>query len=338
MTFYIKTLKKGANIMEDKIINWGVISCAGIADSAVIPGINAASNAKLYAISSRSKEKLEEFSEKHKPVKSYESYMELLEDPNINAVYIPLPNSLHCEWVFKAAEKKKHILCEKPLGITAKEVQAMKEVCEKNGVLLMEAFAYRHSPLMLKLKSLVDEGAIGKLKFIQSNFGYVLTDMNNVRMIKNLGGGATYDVGCYTLNMIRYLAGSEPLSIHATGEIGGKSSVDESSCIMLEFKGGLKAVSYCALNSMDFCLTTIVGDTGVIEVPVKFNSKGTVKITLKTESGIEEISMDCPDNYMLEVEQFGRCIIEGAKPLLTFEDSYNNAKVIEDALNQIFKK
>jgi D-xylose 1-dehydrogenase (NADP+, D-xylono-1,5-lactone-forming) len=324
--------------MDNKIVNWGVISCAGIADSAVIPGINAASNAKLYAISSRGKEKLEIFSQKHNPVKAYESYEELLEDPNIDAVYIPLPNSLHCEWVFKAAEKKKHILCEKPLGISAKEVEAMKEVCDKNGVLLMEAFAYRHSPLMLKLKSLVDEGSIGKLKFIQSNFGYVLTDLNNVRLIKNLGGGATYDVGCYNLNMIRFLAGSEPISIHATGEIGEKTSVDESSCIMLEFKDGLKAVSYCALNSMDLCLATIVGETGVIEVPVKFNSKGTVKITLRTESGIEEISIDCPDNYMLEVEQFGNCILKGDKPLLTFEDSYNNAKVIEDALNQIITK
>lgn len=323
--------------MENKIVNWGVLGCAGIADSAVIPGINAANNAKLYAISSRSKDKLEEFNEKHKPVKAYQSYEALLDDPNIDAVYIPLPNSLHCEWVFKAAEKKKHILCEKPLGITAKEVKDMQEICEKNGVLLMEAFAYRQSPLMLKLKSLVEEGAIGKLKFIQSNFSYVLTDMNNVRMIKNLGGGATYDVGCYNLNMIRYIAGSEPISIHATGEIGEKSSIDESSCIMMEFKDGLKAVSYCALNSMDLCLSTIVGDTGVIEVPVKFNSKGTVKIFLKTESGIEEINIDCPDNYMLEVEQFGRCITKGEKTLLTLEDSYNNAKVIEETLNQIFK-
>jgi predicted dehydrogenase len=326
---------KGVNIMESKIVNWGVIGCAGIADSAVIPGINAASNAKLYAISSRNKEKLEDYSQKHKPVKSYQSYNELLEDPDIDAVYIPLPNSLHCEWVIRAAEKKKHILCEKPLGVTSKEVEVMRKVCDENGVLLMEAFAYRHSPLTLKVKSLVEEGMIGKLKFIEANFSYVLTDMSNVRMNKTLGGGATYDVGCYNLNIIRYIAGSEPISIFATGEIGEKSSVDESSCIMMEFKDGLKAVSYCALNSMDRCGYTLVGESGVIEVPVKFNDKGTTKIILKREIGIEEINIDCPDNYMLEVEQFGRCITLGEKPLLTLEDSYNNARVIEDSLNKI---
>jgi len=323
--------------MENKIVNWGVISCARIADIAVIPGIKAASNAKLYAISSRSKEKLEEYSQKHKPVKAYQSYNDLLDDSDIDAVYIPLPNSLHCEWVFKAAEKKKHILCEKPLGITAKEVELMREVCAKNGVFLMEAFAFRHSPLTFKVKSLVEEGVIGKLKYIEAHFSFVLTDMSNVRMIKNLGGGATYDVGCYNLNIIRYIAGSEPISILATGEIG-ESSVDESSCIMMEFKDGLKAVSYCSFNSMYQSKYTIIGDTGIIEVPTKFNSKGTVKIILKRESGIEEINVDCPDNYMLEVEQFGRCIIKGEKTLLSLEDSYNNAKVIEEALNQILNK
>lgn len=324
--------------MINKIVNWGVIGCAGIADSAVIPGINAASNAKLYAISSRNKEKLEKYSEKHKPVKSYESYNDLLEDPEIDAVYIPLPNSLHCEWVFKAAQKKKHILCEKPLGITAKEVNDMKECCDKNGVLLMEAFAYRHSPLTLKVKSLVEEGMIGKLKFIQSNFSYVLTDMNNVRMIKNLGGGATYDVGSYNLNIIRYIAGSEPIFVVANGEIGEKSSVDESSCIMMEFIDGLRAVSYCSLNSMALSEYTIVGNEGIIKVPVEFNSKGLITISLKKGNNIEEINIDCPDNYMLEIEQFGRCITEGEKPLVTLKDSFNNSKVIEEALNQIFNK
>src|SRR5665647_934464 len=323
--------------MENKIVNWGVISCARIADIAVIPGIKAASNAKLYAISSRSKEKLEEYSQKHKPVKAYQSYNDLLDDSDIDAVYIPLPNSLHCEWVFKAAEKKKHILCEKPLGITAKEVELMREVCEKNGVFLMEAFAFRHSPLTFKVKSLVEEGVIGKLKYIEAHFSFVLTDMSNIRMIKKLGGGATYDVGSYNINIIRYIAGSEPISIFATGEIGEKSSVDESSCIMMEFKDGLKAVSYCSFNSMDQSGYTIIGDAGIIEVPVNFNSKGTVKIILKKESGIEEINIDCPDNYMLEVEQFGRCIIKGEKTFLSLEDSYNNAKVIEEALNQIWK-
>lgn len=324
--------------MENKILNWGVLGCARIANNSVIPGIKSATNANLYAIASRSAEKLEEFNKTHNPDKTYQSYMDLLKDPKIDVVYIPLPNSLHCEWVIKAAQNKKHILCEKPLGITAKEVEVMRDACNKNGVLLMEAFPYRHSPLTHKVKNLVDTGAIGKLKFIEANFSFILTNKSSIKMIKNLGGGATYDIGCYNINVIRFIAGSEPLSIFATGEIGENSSVDESSCIMMEFKDDLKAVSYCSLNSMDRCGYTIVGDAGIIEVPVKFNSKGTVKITLKTKNDTSEINVDCPDNYTLEVEQFGRCILGSEEPLVSLEDSYNNAKVIDESLNKIFNK
>lgn len=323
--------------MSKTYINWGVIGCAGIADKAVIPGINSANNAKLYALSSRNEEKLDDFSKRHNPVKGYLSYDELLDDPEIDAVYIPLPNALHCEWVIKAAEKKKHILCEKPLGINAEQVVKMKESAEKNGVLLMEAFAYRQSPLTFKVKSLVDAGTIGRVKFIESHFSYPLTDMTNVRMINDLAGGATYDVGCYNINIIRYIAGSEPLSIYATGEIGPQSGVDESSCIMIEFQDGLKAISYCAMNCAERSEYTIVGESGIIEVPVQFNTKGDVKIIVRKGTDVEEIALTCPDNYMLEVEQFGRCILEDEKPLITFEDSYNNAKAIDEALKQIFK-
>ncbi|OYP00487.1 oxidoreductase, partial [Lachnotalea glycerini] len=178
-------------------VNWGGIGCAGFAWSSVVPGILNADNARLYAISSRGESKLEEFRKAFQPIKSYSSYEQLLEDPEIDAVYIPLPNGLHCEWTIKAAEKKKHILCEKPMGVNAKEVKAMKEAADKNGVLLMEAFAYRHSPLIQEVKCLVEEGSIGKPKFIESHFGYYYMNPENVRMNKNLSGGATYDVGCY---------------------------------------------------------------------------------------------------------------------------------------------
>lgn len=325
--------------MSKDIINWGVIGCAGIAEKSVIPGILSAQNAKLYALSSRGAgSKLDDFCEKFNPVKAYTSYEELLDDPEIDAVYIPLPNALHYEWTLKAAEKKKHILCEKPLGISAEEVKVMMEAAEKNGVLLMEAFAYRQSPLTKKVKSLVEEGAVGKLKFIESHFSYYSNDMEDVRFNKALAGGATYDVGCYNLNIIRHIIGTEPSAVYATGEIGEKSGVDESSCIMMEFEGGVKAVSYCSLVCAFRSEYTIVGETGIIHVPVVFNAMGDTKIIMTNQSGTEEIKIDCPHNYMLEVEQFGRCILNSEKPLITYEDSIENAKVIDEALKQIFKK
>ncbi len=336
--FHLNNYKKEGHKMSKTKVNWGVLGCAGIAEKSVIPGILSSENAVLYAIASREAgKKLDDFCEKFKPVKSYTSYEALLDDPEIDAVYIPLPNALHYEWTLKAAQKKKHVLCEKPLGISAEEVKGMKDAAKQNGIILMEAFAYRQSPLTKKVKSLVDEGIVGKVKFIEAHFSYFLNNRDDVRVNKELAGGATYDVGCYNLNIIRHIAGSEPIEVHATGEIGKESGVDESSCIMMEFEGGLKAVSYCALNCASRSEYTIVGETGIIHVPVQFNSEGETTVIINKDSVTEEIKVHCPHNYMLEVEQFGRCILNGENPLITFEDAYNNARVIDIALSQMFE-
>lgn len=325
--------------MSKNYVNWAVLGCAKIAETSVIPGILSANNAKLYAVASREAGKrLDDFKNKFNPVKAYSSYEELLDDPEVDAVYIPLPNSLHYEWSIKALEKKKHVLCEKPLGVTAKEVKDMFEAARNNGVLLMEAFAYRQSPLTKKVKELVDEGTVGKLKFIDSHFCFNEMNKANIRFIKDLGGGASYDVGCYNLNVIRYIIGKDPIAVYAVGEIGASSGVDESSCIMMEFEGGIQATSYSSLISGFRSEYTIVGDEGTIHVPVMFNQKGETRIIIKKDNSTEELIINCPDNYMLEVEQFGRCILNGEEPLISFEDSYGNAKTIDLALEQIFKK
>jgi xylose dehydrogenase (NAD/NADP) len=321
--------------MNKEFVNWGIISCAGIADSAVIPAINQATNANLHAISSRSQEKLEAFKAKHQPANAYSSYEEILDDADVDAVYIPLPNSLHYEWAIKAMEKKKHVLCEKPLGCTAEEVLKMKAVAEENGVLLMEAFAYRHSPLTLKIKDLVDSGVIGKPKLIESHFSFIKKDLSDVRLMKSLLGGSTYDVGCYNINLMRFLAGREPVSITAAGSIGAESDVDETCCSILQFTDGLMGVSYTSFNCTSRCNYAITGESGIIEVPVQFNSKGRVEVIVKTADKAERIQIDCQDNYQLEVEQFGRCLLNDEKPLVSMEESYGNAVVIDEILKQL---
>jgi D-xylose 1-dehydrogenase (NADP+, D-xylono-1,5-lactone-forming) len=323
--------------MQKKIINWGILGCAGIAEGRVIPGLLQASGAKLYAISSRgNNDKLKRFQDKFKPEIAYSSYEELLADPKVDAVYIPLPNGLHYEWVLKAAAMKKHILCEKPLGVSKLQVKQMQAACDANGVFLMEAFAYRQSPLTKKVKSLIESGILGKVKFIESCYGYYLDNENDVRFSEVLYGGATYDVGCYNLNLIRYLAGSEPLKINAVGKISDKHGVDEGSSILMEFKDDLEAFAYCSLAISPSCQYTVIGDKGVLKVPTEFNSKGAAKITITTAEKTEEIIIECPDNYMLEIEQFNRVIRGEENPLITFEDSLGNAAVIDESLNQIF--
>ena len=199
--------------MSDKKLNWGILSCARIAASAVIPGILAANNAELYAIASRTQPKLDDFAARFKPQKTFLGYQELLDDPAVDAVYIPLPNGLHREWVLKAAKAGKHVLCEKPLGLNEAETREMHQACQDAGVLLMEAYAYLHSPLTSQVKKLVDDGAIGSLRYIESGFSFPLQDRGDVRFDKALGGGATYDLGCYNLSQIHDILRQDPRKI-----------------------------------------------------------------------------------------------------------------------------
>lgn len=328
-----------------KKLNWGTLGCANIGDMAVIPAIIAASNAELYAISEEyAVEKLDAFKKKFNPKKAYDSYDALLDDPNVDVVHIPQPNSFHKEFVIKAAKKKKHILCEKPMACTADEVKEMFDAAKENGVLLMEAFGYRHSPVIKKTKELVDSGIIGKIKMVESYFDYDMHDLKNVRLNKNIGGGVTYDVGSYNYNFIRYIVGSEPISCYAIGEIGKDSGVDVNVLTVLEFEGGIMGVSHAAFNCGFRNEYRIMGDQGIIEALDGFNAKGDLKITIKKGDdffirGVDykDIIVDSPDSYMLEIEQFGRCILEGEAPLITEQDTYNNALLIDEVLKQVMK-
>lgn len=326
------------DLNQTKPITWGVLGCANIADKAVIPGILEASNATLYGIASRNTHKLQDFAKRHNPTKSYGTYEELLEDPAIQAVYIPLPNGLHYQWTLKALEKGKHVLCEKPLGVTPEEVEKLFTLAKHHGVHLMEAFAYRHSPLVSQIKELCTSGTLGKLTYIDSHFSFRLEDLENVRLSPDLAGGATYDIGCYNLSIIRHLAGEEPSTIQAVGDIGNQSKVDETSIANLVFPSGLKATSFCSFRAPFRSEFTVMGTKGVLRVPVGFNSKGTLKITLhlgaKSEE-VKEITLEAPDNYMLEVEQFGRVITEDELPVVDETESLGNARVIDDILKQI---
>lgn len=339
-----KYIEEGESInMNKDRLNWGIMGCANIAANAIIPGIkNSSNNSVLYAIAGKRKNKLEEFSKKFNPVKLYDSYEDLINDPIIDVVYIPLPNSLHCEWVVKTAEKKKHILCEKPLGCTPEEVLKMKDACRKNGVILMEAFAYRYNNVIRKAKELVLNGVAGNLKFIESHFTYLTHERENIRLVKSLGGGGCYDIGCYPINFIRYIAGKEPLSIMASGEIDPELRVDMSGCGILNFEKGLKGIFR---YSFDIPYTTgfkITGDKGTIEFSGYWYSSGDMELkVIKAENritkgeNIESIILDCPDSYTLQVEQFANCILKGEEPLISLDDTYNNILAIKNVLEQL---
>ena len=322
-----------------KKIKWGVLGCAAIARIRTIPGLLQAENAELYAVSSRSIEKAKEVKAQFGAQAAYGSYEELLADPEVQAVYIPLPNTMHCAWVEKAAKAGKHILCEKPLAMNRKEAEHMFDVCRENGVLLMEAFAYRHAPLVQQVKSVIDAGTIGNVKYIESHLTDVLQDMGNIRMQKDLGGGAFYDMACYNISVIGYLLSQAPISVKAFAQMDEERGVDVGNTTILQYADGVLAVSYSSLNSYARGYYAIVGDKGRIEVPSNFNCRNICHFTVVTEGHTDnveildeqrrEYTVNCPDNYMLEIEQFGRCIQNGEEPLVSREETLRNAAVLD---------
>ena len=250
--------------MSEQTIRWGVLSTANIGRAAVIPAIKASSNGKLIAVASRDLEKASKFAVDNQIPQSYGSYEALLADDQIDAVYIPLPNSLHRQWVIAAANAGKHVLCEKPLALNEKECFEMDKAAQINHVKLMEAFMYRFHPQTVKVIQLIKDKAIGDLKSIHSVFTFYVKNKNNIRLSAELGGGSLMDVGCYCVNIIRTLAGEEPVTVQAAAD-WADSGVDELITGILKFESGLTASfsSSLAIERNEFYYAA--GSEGVIK-------------------------------------------------------------------------
>lgn len=320
-------------------INWGVIGTAGIAKGCTIPGMQLAENCNLYAIAGRTMEKAKAYQEEFGFQVAYDSYDELLADPNVEAVYIPLPNELHYEWTIKALNAKKHVLCEKPLAPTPDQIQEMFACAKANGVLLMEAYAYLHNPLMAAIKKEVKSGVIGDVRYMESQFITSDYDVSNIRMRKETYGGATYDLGCYTTTQILWMLEDEPVKVQAVADFSDRG-IDTCTTGLLSFADGKKATFTCAMvlatekdRRID-CLR-IHGTLGDIRTDAQFNQAGelTYTLTIGEESVVKTVSV--PHNYCLEVEQLGRCITDGELPHISEDFSMKNARLMEKILNII---
>ena len=325
--------------MEKKVVRWGILGCSGIGLTRTMPGIESSEHGTIYAIASRSQEKVQQFAQRFHPEKCYDSYDALLEDENVDAVYIPLPNHLHCEWTIKALKKGKHVLCEKPLALSYDEASRMFEAARDNGVLLMEAYAYRQAPLVQRVKELVDAGTIGKVKYLESTHTNQVTDRTGIRFDKNCGGGSFYDVACYNISLAGYLFEKEPVSCAVMIEKDPEKEVDTSNAILLGYGEGTTAMLYSAINCYPKGRFSILGEAGRIEVMNKFNSRGLCSISLTRLGRSQNVeivdeetttySIFCEDNYALEMEQFARCILLGEAPCISQAESLRCAKVMD---------
>ena len=222
--------------MEKNRVRWGVLGCSGIGKNRTIPAMLSTSNAELYAIAGRNEEKLKAYAEPFAPKKLYTDYQALLNDENVDAVYVPLPNGLHMEWAIKAAEAGKHILCEKPLAMNEEQVKKMFAAAKSNHVLLEEAYAYRHAQLAQRVKEIIDSGEIGRIRYLESKHSTFDTNREGIRYQKGVGGGAVYDVTCYNVSLASYLFGKDPTEIHVSCSFDEKTGVDLADAVLLRYE------------------------------------------------------------------------------------------------------
>jgi D-xylose 1-dehydrogenase (NADP+, D-xylono-1,5-lactone-forming) len=311
-------------------IRWGVLSTARIGRKAVAPAIARSTNGVLMAVASRDAATAAEMAAEVGAPRAYGSYDELLADPDVDAVYVSLPNVMHAAWSIRAAAAGKHVLCEKPLAMSSEECLAMDEAARGSGVVLMEAFMYRFHPRFERLLERVRAGDLGRLRFVQASFTFKVTDPANIRLQQALGGGALMDVGCYAVNVARTLMGAEPDAVHASAE-WTPGGVDEQLVGTLCFPAGGVAQIACSLAAARSEDVLVVGELGTARMRHAF-------VPTPAPIGLEfhlppdppdVLGFDPIDSYQRMVEHFGDCALAGVAPRYDAREAVANMRVIE---------
>ena len=310
-------------------VRWGVLSTANIGRAAVIPAIHRARNSTLIAVASRAGERARAFAEANRIPQAYDSYDALLAADDIDAVYIPLPNSMHKEWAIKAMEAGKHVLCEKPLALDADECMAMDAAAQEAGVLLMEAFMYRFHPRTERVQAIVRSGLLGEVKLVRASFSFRVTNPANIRFRADLGGGALMDVGCYCVNIGRTLAEAEPVEAQAFA-MWSASGVDEQLLGTLRFANGMAVQFDCALTLARREMYEVIGTDGVLEVPAAFlpGTGDTSIIVNRGRHGTDVEHIGGVDEYQLMVEHFADCVLHGHAPRYPASEAAANMRAM----------
>jgi D-xylose 1-dehydrogenase (NADP+, D-xylono-1,5-lactone-forming) len=306
-------------------VKWGIISTARI-NRLFLAGARQSSDVEILAVASRDRAAAERYASENGIERAHAGYESLLEDPDVEAVYVSLPNALHVEWSVRALEAGKHVLCEKPLSRRVAEVNRAFDVAEREGRLLMEAFMYRHNPQTFRLMELIEGGAVGTVRLIRASFGFVAGDPANVRLTAGLDGGALMDVGCYCVSGTRLIAG-EPTRVGAEQTIGG-DHVDVVFAGTMRFAGDVLAHFDAGLALATRDELEVVGDAGSLFLDDPWHCRVPL-IELRRDDGVERIELEPVDSYMLEAENFSKAIRGQAEPLLRRADALGQARAIE---------
>lgn len=312
-------------------VRWGSLGCARVFERRMVPGFRAAENAELVAVASRSREKADATAARYEIPRAYDSYEALLADPEIEAVYIPLPNDLHAEWTIKALDAGKHVLCDKPAALSYADAVTMRYHAHKAGRRLMEGFMWRHHPQHARVAEILASGEIGSLVHFRGSFTYTAApDPTNIRWKPEQGGGAFLDVGVYPCNAARLFFSLEPVAVSASSVLDPETGVDRHTVVLMEFADGRTAY---ALGGFDQPFTTryeIIGSLGSITAERAFQvGDSGVTLTIRVGDDTRSESLPHVDQYEREIAHFSECIRNPEKPLLPAEDGVAQTRLVE---------
>lgn len=312
-------------------VRWGVLSTAKIGTEQVIPAMQKGQYSTISAISSRSLAKAQAEAQRLGIPKAYGSYEELLADPDIDAIYNPLPNHLHVSWSIKALEADKHVLCEKPIALSAAEAQQLVDAAKAYPDLkVMEAFMYRFHPQWQKARQLVIDGQIGELRAIQTSFSYYNDDPNDIRNMADIGGGGLMDIGCYPISLSRFIFEAEPLQVVGTIERDPNFGTDRLASAMMEFERG-KSSFICATQLSPHQEVLIQGTEGWVKIEIPFNPPidRPCRIWHKRGDSVQEIMLEICSHYTIQGDLFSQAVLQNTAVPTPIEDALANMRVID---------
>jgi D-xylose 1-dehydrogenase (NADP+, D-xylono-1,5-lactone-forming) len=313
------------------VVRWGILSTSDHARKVALPGIAQAANCRAVAVASRDVDRARAFADELGIPRSFGSYDELLADSEIDAVYLPLPVSLHSHWALRAADAGKPVLCEKPLSANADQARTMTEAFASRGLLLREALMYRYHPLVVRAQELVRKGGIGEIRMVHAQFNASVHDETNIRMRRETGGGSLLDVGCYCTSVMRYMTGEEPVEVSALARLGAEG-VDEGFVGTMRFGSGVLGHFGCGMRTQFDCSFGVCGSTG--RVLVDWGAMcawpgEAFRIRLWRGEEYEEIEVPPTNSTQLLFEDFAGALLSGGQPRIPAEDAVRNMEALD---------